>query len=268
MEDHLSPAETAKRFGISIKALRLYEQRGLLTPLRTSNGSTGSAWRAYGPDQIARLHRILALKSLGLALSQIGGLLASTEVLGPILALQEQSLKRDGERVAKALNLVRMARAKLASGKALSIDDLANLTKETVMTQLPPETLKTLFRDIGPKMVPIAAKHLNADTREAMKSNAARLQPDLQDKITSFFAEASRLMAAGDPLAEATMDWARRWSAFRKDLVGDDPAVKSVIAGLEADTAFQDCVRDNAPVLNQLSMFMREARERVEAQDK
>ena len=30
MDSHLSPAETAKRFGISIKALRLYEQHGLL----------------------------------------------------------------------------------------------------------------------------------------------------------------------------------------------------------------------------------------------
>jgi DNA-binding transcriptional MerR regulator len=268
MEDHLSPAETAKRFGISIKALRLYEQRGLLTPLRTSNGSTGSAWRVYGPDQIARLHRILALKGMGLLLSQISEVLASTEVLDPILALQEQSLERDGERVAKALKLVRMARAKLASGKALSIDDLSNLTKETVMTQLPPETLKTLFQDVAPKLAPITAKHFNADARETMKSNAARLQSDLQDKIANFYAEASRLMAAGDPLSEATMNWARRWSAFRKDLVGDDPAVKSAIAGLEADTAIQDYLRDNAPDMDKLFTFMREAREHVEAQDK
>jgi hypothetical protein len=67
MDSHLSPAETAKRFGISIKALRLYEQHGLLKPLRTANGSTGAAWRVYGSDQIARLHQILALKRLGLS---------------------------------------------------------------------------------------------------------------------------------------------------------------------------------------------------------
>ena len=56
---HLSPSETARRFGISIKALRLYEQRGLLTPIRSSNGSTGSRWRAYGPVQIAGCTRSL-----------------------------------------------------------------------------------------------------------------------------------------------------------------------------------------------------------------
>jgi DNA-binding transcriptional MerR regulator len=43
MDLYLSPAETAKRFGVSIKALRLYEQRGLLKPVRTRNGATGSA---------------------------------------------------------------------------------------------------------------------------------------------------------------------------------------------------------------------------------
>ena len=62
MHRHLSPAETAKRFGISIKALRLYEQRGLLKPLRAANGSAGAAWRVYGPDQVARLHQILAVR--------------------------------------------------------------------------------------------------------------------------------------------------------------------------------------------------------------
>ena len=49
MDRHLSPTETARRFGVSIKALRLYEQRGLLAPARS-----GSAWRACGPDPIAR----------------------------------------------------------------------------------------------------------------------------------------------------------------------------------------------------------------------
>jgi hypothetical protein len=40
MDNHLSPAETAKRFGISIKALRLYEQHGLLQPLRAASPSS------------------------------------------------------------------------------------------------------------------------------------------------------------------------------------------------------------------------------------
>src|SRR3954467_4136728 len=105
---HLSPTETAERFGVSIKALRLYESRGLLTPLRSEAG-----WRTYGPDQIARLHQILALKRLGLPLARIGELLSRGEArsdgcpdaLEPVLALQEQVLARDSERLSRVLAL-------------------------------------------------------------------------------------------------------------------------------------------------------------------
>lgn len=42
----LNPSEAARRLGISIKALRLYEQRGLITPKRTAAG-----WRATVPTR-------------------------------------------------------------------------------------------------------------------------------------------------------------------------------------------------------------------------
>jgi DNA-binding transcriptional MerR regulator len=109
MDRHLSPSETAKLFAASVKALRLYEQRGLLTPQRS-----GSGWRIYGPAQIARLHQIIALKRLGLTLARIGEILCGPDRLETILALQEQALSRDSEQLSRALGLVRAARAKLA----------------------------------------------------------------------------------------------------------------------------------------------------------
>src|ERR1700733_13321237 len=152
MDPNLSPAETAARFGISIKALRLYEQRGLLTPKRSSAG-----WRVYGSGQIARLHQILALKRLGLALGRIGEILGDADQLDPILALQERTLSRDSQRISHALALVKSARAKLASGQALSIDDLATLNKETVMNTKPStEEIKTAF-------APLVAKYFTPD---------------------------------------------------------------------------------------------------------
>ena len=57
----LNASEAARQLGVSAKALRLYEQRGLLVPARTEAG-----WRAYGPDQMARAAEIAALRSLGL----------------------------------------------------------------------------------------------------------------------------------------------------------------------------------------------------------
>ena len=46
----LNAAEAASRLGVSVKALRLYERRGLITPGRTAAG-----WRAYGPEESHRV---------------------------------------------------------------------------------------------------------------------------------------------------------------------------------------------------------------------
>ena len=45
----LNPSEAARQLGVSAKALRLYEERGLLAPARTAAG-----WRAYDPGEMAR----------------------------------------------------------------------------------------------------------------------------------------------------------------------------------------------------------------------
>src|SRR5512139_1135919 len=57
---------------VSIRALRLYDEMGLLKPAQIDK-FTG--YRYYAIEQLPRLNRILALKDLGLSLEQIGDLL-------------------------------------------------------------------------------------------------------------------------------------------------------------------------------------------------
>jgi DNA-binding transcriptional MerR regulator len=207
MDRHLGPAETARRFGVSIKALRLYEQHGFLKPLRTSNGSTGAAWRVYGPDQLARLHQILALKRLGLSLGQIGELLAGEDALDPILAFQERVLVEDSERIARALVLLRRARTKLASGAALSIDDLATLTQETVMTK------RSTANELNEALAPFSQKHLTPQDDASLQEWRAG-QSELLDRGKVLMEEAAVLMASGDATTPAATDFARRFLAL------------------------------------------------------
>ncbi|MBO9557969.1 MAG: MerR family transcriptional regulator [Caulobacter sp.] len=70
-DHHLRTADVARRFGVSGKALRLYEAQGLVKAERTAAG-----WRSYGPQQIARLHMVIALKSFGFPLSRIAELMS------------------------------------------------------------------------------------------------------------------------------------------------------------------------------------------------
>ena len=69
-ERYLSSAEAAKALGVSKRALRFYEQRGLVKPIRSQSGRL-----AYGTEALVRFHQILALKRIGLKLSTIARLL-------------------------------------------------------------------------------------------------------------------------------------------------------------------------------------------------
>ena len=59
--------ELSKRTGLSIRALRLYDEMGLVKPSRR----TASGHRLYGPEDISRLQRALSLKQLGFSLDEI-----------------------------------------------------------------------------------------------------------------------------------------------------------------------------------------------------
>jgi len=119
----LNPSEAARRLGVSAKALRLYEQRGLVIPLRT-----GAGWRAYGPGEMARAAEIAALRALGLSLAQVARVLGGDpQGLEPALAAHQAALEGRVRQLADAVEKVRGLRADLARGQAPAAGDLARL---------------------------------------------------------------------------------------------------------------------------------------------
>ena len=119
----LNPSEAARRLGVSAKALRLYEQRGLVAPVRTAAG-----WRAYGPEEMARAAEIAALRALGLSLAQVARVLkGDARGLEPALAAHQASLEGQIRQLAGAIEKVRGLRADLAQGQTPAAGDLARL---------------------------------------------------------------------------------------------------------------------------------------------
>ena len=108
---YLNPAEAARRLGVSVKALRLYERRGLIAPPRSAAG-----WRAYGPAEMARAAEIAALRRLGLGLAQAADALSGDKALETILAAHEAALENRLRQAAEALTAVRDHLARLAKG--------------------------------------------------------------------------------------------------------------------------------------------------------
>lgn len=118
----LSPSQAASRLGVSAKALRLYEQRGLIVPDRTAAG-----WRAYGPAEMTRASEIISLRALGLSLAQVARVLeGDSSDLDAGLAAQEGRLQAQLQQIASILEKVRRIRSDLDRGERPALAKLAH----------------------------------------------------------------------------------------------------------------------------------------------
>jgi MerR family transcriptional regulator, thiopeptide resistance regulator len=247
----LSPLETARRLGVSVKALRVYEAKGLVEPRRTETG-----WRVYGPEQLARLHQILALKRLGLPLKAIADLLAGRlQALDSVLQVQEAALKRQKAEAERGLRLLAATRRRLARGEALSMDDLSQLTRETTMMEnrLDPEDWKRVFE-------PLRKKHFTPEEQARMTENSKAEGEAGQQAWAELIGEAKALKAEGAPPASAeAMDLAVRWMGQARGILGGDPAIGFKMNQMWKE-AFQDeAFRERSPVSPELMAYVGQA---------
>jgi DNA-binding transcriptional MerR regulator len=65
MASELTPSQMAKQYNVTLRALRFYEEHGLISPRRNRN------WRFYGHEARKRLKMILHGKELGFSLAEI-----------------------------------------------------------------------------------------------------------------------------------------------------------------------------------------------------
>jgi DNA-binding transcriptional MerR regulator len=82
----LKIGELAKRTGLTVRALHHYDSIGLLSPSARSD----AGYRLYNDADIARLHRILALRRFGMGLAEIGTCITGTEL--PLADLVERQI--------------------------------------------------------------------------------------------------------------------------------------------------------------------------------
>jgi DNA-binding transcriptional MerR regulator len=87
--------ELAREFGVTLRALRFYENKGLVTPRR--NGSA----RVYSQADRARLAAILSGKKLGFTLTEIRAMISAEEDAGA-----GESLKLTAEKCLEQIHLL------------------------------------------------------------------------------------------------------------------------------------------------------------------
>ena len=255
-ERWFGPAEIAERLGVSVKALRVYEAAGLVTPARTAVG-----WRAYGPEQQARLHQVLALKRLGLPLARIAELLAGKlKSLDAVLALQQQVLETRRADTDKGLALLSAARAKLARDGALTPDDLTRLTRETAVT-----TEKMTDQEWKAVFDPLADKHFTPKEQAALLDRKDDYfdQAQVTREWDALIAEGKALQAKGDPGSPEAMDLATRWMAQVERFTGGDPAVNAKVGAMWKEALADPSTAPRMPMTPELMGFVGEAYRRA-----
>ena len=221
----MSKFRTAKQvgdlMGLSVKALRLYEAHGLISPDRTSAG-----WRVYGAEEVSRLHKIQALKSIGFSLADIGDLFEGGVALLDVLNAQTDVLSRQRRKLHKALGILARARGRITAGETLSTDDLIHLTKETDMSEF----------EWTEAHQQLAERNYSAEQIEKITSH--KISPEFQAEIEQVWQvlieDAERLRHGPADSAEAKV-FAQRWLAANEMFTGGDADLNQATANWYED---------------------------------
>lgn len=125
MDKKMTSGEIAKKAGVSQKAVRLYDEKGLLKPADYSEGN----YRLYDKASLQVLEKIVALKAIGFSLEEIRDNLAAGEASNVEEALRIQ-LKNMEEKRRQIDNVISEINGALERGRGeLDWDDVASIVQ-------------------------------------------------------------------------------------------------------------------------------------------
>ncbi|QIK96537.1 MerR family transcriptional regulator [Sphingomonas sp. HDW15A] len=125
MAETLDIREVARRTGLTSRALRFYEARGLVKPLRTHSGR-----RVYGRGELEQVNRIVALKRAGLTLAQIASLTGDRRLdLGKLIDLQLEAVDAKRAELDEARSLLLSVKSRIDRGEPVDAATFCSLIK-------------------------------------------------------------------------------------------------------------------------------------------
>jgi DNA-binding transcriptional MerR regulator len=126
LTDAIDIREVARRTGLTSRALRFYEARGLLKPLRTYSGR-----RLYGRGELQRIQQILALKKAGLTLSQIARLTERGPLdLGQLVDAQLKLIEERKAELDEARSLLLSIKSRIDRGEPVDAATFCSLIRQ------------------------------------------------------------------------------------------------------------------------------------------
>jgi DNA-binding transcriptional MerR regulator len=247
MAESLDIAEVARLTGLTSRALRFYEARGLVTPLRTASGR-----RHYGPAELGRLHQIMAMKRAGLTLGQIQKIGAGRRIdLAQLIAAQLRSLDERQHEIEAARSLLSSILSRLDRSEPIDVATFCSLIRqgETVMSQQ--------------EWFEAASNHMTENQREVVREIKGALPAGFDGKAqrAEFQALNARIKAALplDPASEQAQRVLSERDAMLAPFVAVMPPEMKELSKTLRETITQGDLPP--PIDAEVDRFYREARQ-------
>ena len=131
MEKKMTSGEIAKKAGVSQKAVRLYDEKGLLKPSDYSEGN----YRLYDKEALQVLEKIVALKQIGFSLEEIRDNLVKGEAIDveEALRIQLKTMEEKRYQIDKVIDSI--GRTLERKGVKLDWDDVAEIVQNVSIDQ-------------------------------------------------------------------------------------------------------------------------------------
>jgi DNA-binding transcriptional MerR regulator len=202
--EHHRIGELARVAGVTVRTLHHYDELGLLTPSERTQGGH----RLYTAEDVQRLYRLLALRSLGLPLEEIRTLLEDD---CGVAATVQRHRARVEQQIA-ALTELRDRLERLLDGGEHSNQRFLEALEAMSMFEkyYTPEQLQQLEerrKQFGPEQIKAVEdewKDLYAQVRRHRESGTDPADPAVQALVTRS-GELIRMFTGGDPGIEASL---------------------------------------------------------------
>jgi DNA-binding transcriptional MerR regulator len=203
----LRVGEVAKATGLTVRTLHHYDEIGLLVP----SDRSAAGYRLYTGDDVRRLYRILALRSMGFSLDEIAAtLLREGEDPRP-------AVRRHLERIDEQLRLGRRLRTRLTR-----ILDMLDHADEPSGDQFI-EAIEVMTR-MERYYTPDQLEQLERRAESIGEDGLRRAEADWAELIAAVEAE----RAAGTDPADARLDpLVERWTGLIEQFTGGDPGIRA-----------------------------------------
>ena len=155
MDQPLDIRDVVRLTGLTSRALRFYEARGLVMPLRTYSGR-----RLYGPGELERINQIVALKRAGLTLAQIGALTLGRKLdLGALVDAQLAALDAKRTELDRARSLLLTVKSRIDRGEPVDAATFCSLISTEELTMTKDQWDKVTDRYFSPEQKAVFAAH-------------------------------------------------------------------------------------------------------------